>query len=95
MSVNQYYHFSENGTYTLHETMEDAIQKRETGGFIWLAYGTPVKDELSKIIDIFGIHPLSIEDCFDQDQIPKVDIFREYTSILFNDFSYMTTGWSS
>lgn len=88
MPMNQFYHFSENGTYTLHETIEDALQKRETGGFIWLSYNMPRKEELSRIIGIFGIHPLSIEDCFDEDQIPKIDIFREYTSILFNDFYY-------
>lgn len=87
--MNQFYHFSKNGAYTLHETLESVLKKRKTGGFIWLAYCAPDKEELSRIIPEFAIHHLSIEDCFDQDQIPKIDIFREYTSILFNDFIYV------
>ncbi len=87
--MNQFYHFSENGTYTLHETLESLLEKRESGGFIWLRYCAPQKEVLSRIIDIFKIHPLSIDDCYDEDQIPKIDIFREYTSILFNDFTYI------
>lgn len=56
------------------------------GGFVWLAYASPERDDLAPLVDALGIHPLSIEDCFDEDHLPKIDIFPEYTGILFNDF---------
>jgi magnesium transporter len=35
-----------------------------------------------------NLHPLSIEDCFDENQIPKIEDFPRNTFILFNAFSY-------
>jgi len=35
-----------------------------------------------------GLHPLSIEDCFDDDQVPKIEDYHKNTFILFNAFSY-------
>lgn len=67
------------------ETLGEARRARETGGFIWIACVSPERGELEEIAREFAIHPLSIEDCFDEDQIPKVDVFPEYAEILFND----------
>jgi magnesium transporter len=38
--------------------------------------------------DKIGIHPLSVEDCFDDEQVPKIDHFANNTFIIFNSFSY-------
>lgn len=67
--------------------LEDACAERARGGYIWLAFVSPKREELAAVIPALGIHPLSIDDCFDDDQIPKVDVFPDYAEILFNDFS--------
>ena len=66
--------------------MENALDLRKKGGFVWCAYVSPVKEDLDPLVDALGIHPLSVDDCFDEDHLPKIDIFPEYTGILFNDF---------
>jgi magnesium transporter len=53
-----------------------------------LHYYQPTKEELSTLIDPLGLHPLSIEDCFDDDQVPKIEDYPKNTFILFNAFSY-------
>jgi len=39
-------------------------------------------------VDKLGIHPLSVEDCFDEEQVPKIEHFSNNTFIIFNSFSY-------
>jgi magnesium transporter len=56
--------------------------------YLWLDFFNPSADELKVLVDRLGIHPLSIEDCLDDDQIPKVDDLPNYTFILFNSFRY-------
>jgi len=88
MSAAHFFHFDEKGIRTEYATIDEALKARERDGFVWFTYAAPERDELSRIMKNLPIHPLSIEDCFDMDQIPKIDIFPEYTSILFNDFSF-------
>ncbi|MCE1195722.1 magnesium transporter CorA family protein, partial [bacterium] len=42
--------------------------------------------DLEPMIKGLGIHPLSIEDCFDDQYLPKMDLFPDYLGVLFNDF---------
>jgi magnesium transporter len=58
------------------------------GGYIWLNYIQPTKEELSKLIDPLGLHPLSIEDCINENQIPKIEEYPRYTFLLFNIINY-------
>jgi magnesium transporter len=66
----------------------EALTTVNGGGFIWLYYDQPTKEELSTLIDPLGLHPLSIEDCFDDDQLPKIEDYPKNTFILFNAFNY-------
>jgi magnesium transporter len=54
-----------------------------------LSYTHPTLDELSLLTEPLGIHPLSIEDCLDDKQIPKIEEFPKNTYILFNEFNYI------
>jgi len=36
----------------------------------------------------YGIHPLSVEDCLDEDQVPKIEDFPTNTFILRNGYHY-------
>jgi magnesium transporter len=67
---------------------KDALGALSSEGYLWLDYFNPSKDELSALVEPLGIHPLSIEDCFDEEQIPKIDVLPSNTFILFNAWSH-------
>lgn len=70
------------------ETAVSAVESAEGSGFAWLHYNGPTRNELSGLVELLGIHSLSIEDCLDDNQIPKIEDFPENTFILFNIFEY-------
>jgi magnesium transporter len=70
------------------ESLAEAVTALREGGFIWLNYYKPEKQDLNVLIDLIGIHPLSVEDCFDDKQVPKIEHFQNNTFILFNAFCY-------
>lgn len=88
MSESKFYHFSQSGLFYGVESLAEAVTALREGGFIWLNYFRPEKDEVNNLIDLLGIHPLSVEDCFDDKQIPKMEHFLNNTFIIFNAFSY-------
>lgn len=67
-------------------TLPEALQKRAGSGFIWLDYMDPSEEELAALIEPLGLHPLAIEDCLDEDQVPKMEEFPDHTFILFNRY---------
>ena len=88
MSESWFCHISQAGKRSRVATVDAALAAAKDGGFVWLHYGQATKEELSHLIDPFGLHPLSIEDCFDENQIPKIEDFPRNTFILFNAFDY-------
>lgn len=88
MSEHKFYHFSATGLYYAVANLQEAIDASREGGFIWLNFYKPTKEDLNVLIDTIGIHPLSIEDCLDENQVPKIEYFPNNTFILFNAFSY-------
>jgi magnesium transporter len=88
MSESKFYHFSSKGHFYGVSTLNDAIDASDEGGFIWLNYYKPDKDDLAVLVDKIGIHPLSVEDCLDEKQVPKIEYFPKSTFIIFNAFSY-------
>jgi magnesium transporter len=89
MSESKFYHFSATGLFYGVATADDAIAASGEGGFIWLNYYKPTKQELNFLVNILGIHPLSVEDCLDAKQIPKIEHFPTNTFIIFNAFSFI------
>ncbi len=88
MSESLFYHISPTGELLRLATVEAALAAAKDGGFVWLHYSQPTKEELSKLINPLGLHPLSIEDCLDENEIPKIEDFPRNTFILFNSFDY-------
>ncbi len=88
MSENRFYHISTEGKLTQVETLGEALDIAKKGGFTWLDYFQPTKAELSSLIHPFDLNPLSIEDCLDSNQLPKIDDFPRYTFLIFNALSY-------
>jgi magnesium transporter len=52
----------------------------------WIDLESPSREELGPIGEAFGIHPLTLEDCLDASQIPKMESFPSYTFVLVNGF---------
>lgn len=88
MAGSWFYHISKTGTLSRVPTIAAGLAAAKEGGFVWLDYCQPTKEELLPLVDTFGVHPLSIEDCFDENQIPKIEDFPRNTFILFNTFDY-------
>ena len=88
MSEALFYHFSKEGKLSHVATADAVLAAAKEGGFVWLHYYQTTKEELSKLIEPFGLHPLAIEDCFDENEIPKIEDFPRSTFILFNCFEY-------
>ena len=88
MSESLFYHISEAGEISHVATADAALAAAKDGGFVWLHYSQATKEELSNLIEPLGLHPLSIEDCFDENEIPKIEDFPRSTFILFNCFDY-------
>jgi magnesium transporter len=88
MSESWFFHVSPKGELSRIATDDAALAEARNGGFLWLNYCQPTMEELSKLIVPLGLHPLSIEDCFDENQIPKIEAFPKNTFVLFNTFDY-------
>ncbi len=89
MSDTSFYRVSHSGTVRHVETLEEALDTTKDEGFFWLDYCQPTKEDLAPLVDRLGLHPLAVEDCFDEDQIPKIEDFPRSTFILFNSFDYV------
>jgi len=88
MSESKFYHFTTKGLFYGVGSAEDAVESLKDGGFIWLDYFNPGKEELYTLIDTMGIHPLSVEDCLDNSQLQKIEHFPGNSFIIFNTFTY-------
>lgn len=67
-------------------TFAEALQRRSDSKFIWLDFANPTLEQLSAPAGPLGLHSLAIEDCLDEDQVPKMEEFPEHTFILFNRY---------
>jgi magnesium transporter len=88
MSESKFYHFSSTGLFYGVKSVEDAIASSREGGFIWLNLDDPSIQELHSLVDTLDVHPLSVEDCLDKSQVPKIEHFPNNTFVIFNTFSY-------
>ena len=88
MPEEKFYHITLDGKLVPYETLNKVLLAMKKGGYIWLNYVRPTKEELSLLIEPLGLHPLSIEDCLNENQIPKIEEYPRYTFILFNIFNY-------
>ncbi len=88
MSESRYYYISPSGELAQLASLEAALSARQAGGFAWLDYCEPSKELLTALIEPLGLHPLSIEDCLDENEVPKIEDYPSNTFILFNAFHY-------
>ena len=88
MSEATFHHITRTGKLVRTATWAQARAAARKGGYFWLDYVEPTREELSALIDPLGLHPLAIEDCTDANQIPKIDDYRKHTFMIFNAYEY-------
>jgi magnesium transporter len=88
MSESWFYHISQAGKLSHVASVDAALAAAKDGGSVWLHYCQTTNEELSNLIEPLGLHPLSIEDCFDENEIPKIVDYPRSAFILFNCFDY-------
>jgi magnesium transporter len=89
MTDAAYYHINSAGSLVTLSSLDQVLAARQQGGFIWLDYCQPTREDLSLLIEPLGLHPLAIEDCTDEEQIPKAEDYPNHTFLLFNGFRYV------
>jgi len=89
MGDNHFYHITPKGRIETLPSIQAALSSLRHGGYIWLDFFQASREELSELIEPLGIHPLSVEDCIDEEQIPKIEDFPTNTFMVFNAFTYI------
>jgi magnesium transporter len=89
MPEARFFSVSPSGVLDLLPSLEAALAVRQQhSGYIWLDYVDPSAAELTALVAPLGLHPLSIADCLDEQQIPKIDDFPGHTFLLLNVYTY-------
>lgn len=88
MSETHFHVIPKEGNLVRPNSLAEVMDMTRAGGVIWLDYYQPAKEDLMPLIDLFGLHPLAIEDCLDESQIPKIEDFPSNTFIIFNALQY-------
>src|SRR5689334_5978988 len=63
------------------DTISDLL--RDKGNLFWLDLLKPTQQDLEKVAEEFGFHPLAVEDATHQHQRPKIDNYHGYFFIVF------------
>lgn len=88
MSECRLYHISSEGKLDQTASLTEALVASRQGGFLWLDYVRPTTEDLLALVEPFGLHPLAIEDCTDDDQVPKLEEYPQNTFVIVNALSY-------
>jgi len=68
--------------------MDEAIAETKNGNYSWLDFYQPTREELTTLIKPLSIHPLTVEDCTDENLVPKIEEYPKNTFIIFNALTY-------
>ncbi|MFE2283013.1 magnesium/cobalt transporter CorA [Streptomyces sp. NPDC059443] len=63
---------------------------RKTGeGFVWIGLHEPSQTELAGLAELFGLHPLAVEDAVHAHQRPKIERYDDTLFAVFKTVSYV------
>lgn len=74
------------GPGTAAEALREA---RSIGGFVWAGYFRPDDKELAELAEVFGLHPLALEDVSLGHQRPKVERYDDVDFIVLRPARYL------
>ncbi len=89
MAQFRFFHLNAKGNLVSVESLEKTLELRKTGGgYVWVDLFEPCQTSMGSLAEPFGLHPLEVEDCLDEDQIPKMEIYPDNVFVLANALSY-------
>ena len=88
MSENRFFRVGVDGQLMRFPALDQLLTALQDGGYAWLDFFDPSREDLTALVEPFGLHPLSLEDCLDEDQVPKIEDFPTNTFVLFNGYHY-------
>ena len=59
---------------SIDERVDSADRK---GEFAWIGIADPTEEEMHKLADCYGLHPLAVEDAIKANQLPKIDVYDD------------------
>ncbi len=59
---------------TIDEKVDCPTDKSE---FVWIGICDPTADEMHRLQEQYGLHPLAVEDAVKADQLPKIDVYGD------------------
>ncbi|MEU6823089.1 magnesium and cobalt transport protein CorA [Streptomyces atriruber] len=72
------------------DLVESVERIRKTGdGFVWLGLHEPTEEEFAGIAELFGLHPLAVEDAVHAHQRPKVERYDQTLFAVFKTVCYV------
>lgn len=86
LSLSRFFYIDVSGRISTLSSLEDGLKAVSSGGFLWLDYCAPDLETLQPLMTEFNVHPLSVEDMLNEDQLPKLDLFPDYSFMVFNIF---------
>jgi magnesium transporter len=88
MSEKRFFRVGLDGQLKRFLALDELLRALKDGGYAWLDLFDPSKEDLMSLVEPFGLHPLSVEDCLDEDQVPKIEDFPTNTFVLLNGYHY-------
>ena len=97
MGEVRFTHIAPDGRIKSLPSLEAALGSSSSArGYLWIDCVAPSREQMDALVGPLGIHPLSVEDCFDDQQVPKIDLFPNDAFVLVNCHRYagrvLTTG---
>jgi magnesium transporter len=71
------------------EQVPDLLIKKD--GLLWIDIEDVTDEDAKLLSDVFGFHPLAVEDCISRDiHPPKIDDFEDYLFVIVHGINYHT-----
>ncbi|OLT32555.1 magnesium and cobalt transport protein CorA [Actinomadura sp. CNU-125] len=61
----------------------------ESAGFVWVGLHEPSSTELADLAEVFGLHPLAVEDAIDAHQRPKLERYDDVHFVVMKTVGYV------
>jgi magnesium transporter len=84
----RFYQIGPGAKFTEYVGLDEALRALREGAKVWFDFTKPSREILEKLSAPLGLHSLAIEDCVDEDEIPKMEEYQSNTFIIFNRFLY-------
>ncbi|MFD0683668.1 magnesium/cobalt transporter CorA [Actinomadura fibrosa] len=64
----------------------------DSAGFVWVGLHEPSATELAELAEVFGLHPLAVEDAIHAHQRPKLERYDDVHFVVMKTVGYVASG---